>query len=635
MSAEKPRIKFSPNHTLEGWRNSTFSQFNNKNGHNLFRELIQNSLDASRPGMPAEISIVREKVKKGTLPGLSDIRKAVEASEKPLRNFPETDKAVPKILAELKKEEFDTLFFVDNGTGLNERNMYTILSDGASDKTTGIGSYGNGHIVAFVFSGLRYVLYAGVSEEGSIGSGHTMLASHVVDGCKFGKDGILARNFRGSEEFDFDYYPTKDFDSTVIADMIEKISKKSTYGSAVIIPAFSIDENREDIVKKIKRYASLHFFPAILEDKLSISYHGYNSEKLDISSKNIRSIAEEFGEEFRSRGLKGGPKGKYIYEGVNTYVSSNEVFIKTENGSVRCFLRESNDSRLNINLFRDGMWITDVIVGWESKFFAELKPFDLVVNVSKEDDPVLYDLIRASEGSLHMHLEKRVGHEYEWTKLKQLLVQVREDLIDKHLTKETYEEISFPDFASLDVSDNPHSQNVPKTGRWVRKRIIDPPPPPPPPPPPGSNEYFEILGDQADIHGQLVRNGDGFRAHLKSESDVSHPEVRVAELLGVDDACDSSGHWRFSDVDYCEIEEIKINDKAVNLKKKGVGIRKPPSASGEVSGVYAVRIDSLKKNELVEVQATFKSGLGDPRSSIKLEIVKRDEQKAKRAQKKG
>ena len=635
-SKNKPGLKFSQNHILEGWRNSTFSQFNNKNGHHLFRELIQNSLDASRDGMAAEISIVRTKIDAKLVPGLEDISNAVKASKEPLKDLPETDSAVPQVLAELKKKEFDTLIFMDNGTGLNERNMYTILSDGASNKTTGIGSYGNGHIVAFVFSGLRYILYAGVSKGGEIGSGHAMLASHVVEDCSFGKDGILAKGFRAGGKFDYDYYPVEEFDSTVISDMIEKISRENTYGSAVIILGFSINEIGEDIVKQIKRYASLHFFPAILDKNLSISYEGYNSDKINITSDNIRDIVSEFDNEFKSkRGLKGGPKGKYICEGMNTYDSSNEISVKTVNGNVKCFLRKSSDSRINTNVFRDGMWITDMIPGWELRHFTEFKPFDLIVNVSNEDNPAVYDLIRASEGSLHMHLEKRVGHEDEWTKLKDFLTDFREQLKREYLEKETYDEIIIRDFASIDVTENPHERAISPLGKWKRRRNLPSPPLPPPGPHPTPNEYFEILGEQADIRGQLVRSGDGIRAHVKAESDVSHPELRIAEMLGVDDACDSSGNWRFSDVDYCEIEQISINDKPLNLSKKGVGIRKPPSASGQISGVYAVRLGSLKKNEQLQVKAMFKSHLGDPRSSVKLEIVRRHEQTTKKARRKG
>ena len=498
-----------------------------------------------------------------------------------------------------------------------------ILSDGASGKDDGLGSYGNGHLTAFVFSGIRYILYAGVSEQGKLASGHTILASHKVGDERYGKDGFIATGFRSDDDSDysFDYYPIERFASTLIADVMEKISTENEYGSAVIIPAFSIDEKRESIASQIKRYASLHFFPAILEGKLSISYEGYDSKKLAITSDNVRDVAKEFGGESRSRGLRGGPKGRYIYEGVNTYVSSHEAYIETKTGKIKCFLRKSSESRSNINIFRDGMWITDTIGALDARYFANFKPFDLVINVSKKDDSVLYDLIRSSEGSLHMHLDKRVGHEDKWEKLRKFWPWFREEL-KNHLIKETYDEISFDDFASIDVKEHESVDNhgTAPIGKWKRGKTTFPPPPPPPDDP-DPNEYFEILGEQAEINGQAIRDGDALRAHIKSKHDVPYPELRIAEVLGADDACDSSGDWRFSDLNYCEIETIKVNNRSVNLAK-GRGIRKRPSATGE-NGVFAVRLNAVKKNELIQVQVMFKSSLGDPRSTVKLEIVKR------------
>ena len=622
----RPSLIFSRNDAPEAWRNSALSQFNDKNGHNLFRELIQNSLDASRPDLPAHVLIRREKVERKALPGLLDIHRAVEASGKSLEHIPETSVMVPKILTALGNDKFDTLTFIDNGIGLDKTNMRAILSDGASGKEKGLGSYGNGHITAFVFSEIRYVLYAGVSEAGVLASGHTILASHKIDKCKYGKDGFLVKDFGGGDfEYDYEYFSQMEFDSTIIADAIKIISDRSGYGSAVIIPAFSIDESDEDISKKIIRYASLHFFPAILDGQLIVSYEDDNSSVLEINAANIRELAREFEGEGSSIGLIDGPKGKNICEAIDTYAAKNEIYIDTKGGRVKCFLRNSTNSHSNINVFRDGMWITHRIRQLSSGKFANYMPFDLVINVAHDDDPLLYELIRASEGSLHMHLKQRLGHEREWKELQKYWLKLR-DQLKELLTEDRAEEVYLPDFALIDVSrqENQDNQGLTPIGKWRRDRIVTPPPPSPPTPPvPNSNEYFDVFGEQAVVKGQAKREGDSLRASIILESDVEYPELRVAEVLGADDACERAGDKRLSDYDYCEIRNITVNDEFINLKKKGIGIRKRPTASGDNLGVYAVRLNALKRNKPVHVQVMFGYRLGDPKSNVMVEIVKR------------
>lgn len=625
--SKKPKIdlkmRFAKNETLEAWNNAALAQFNSKNPHVLFRELIQNSLDAIRIGHSANISIVRKEVSRKEIPCLEDILAAVKASKVTLRKYEKTDKATSRIIRQLDSKTFDTLLFYDNGMGLNRSNMQAILSDGAGDKSSGLGAYGNGHLVAFVFSGIRFVLYAGISEAaGELVSGHSILASHKVGETRHGKDGYLVERFHDDGEFDFDYdyYPSSAFDSSIAAEALDQIKRNEGFGSAIIIPAFSMT-NEEDITKQIKRISSLHFYPALVEGKLSITYIEGGEVKVEVNSRTVQNIVAEFAPESQAVNLEAGPRGKFINEVAMTYKPKHEINIQVGNENVRCFLRQDSSlARQHINLYRDGMWISqsDRIKRLERYRFRDFKPFDLVINVSRESNETLYELVRACEGSLHMHLAKREDDQGEWDRLIQFLSKFREGL-ETNLTKENYDEIAVEDFATLIISsegDKDSGMNSP-IEKWKRNRPTNVKPKDNPVP--DIKGLFNVFGEEAEVQGRARRQGDELRAHILPFANVDNPELRVAELLGVDDLDDVAGNARLSEQCYCEIDKVLVNGKPLRFKGTRRGIRK----SEESSEVYAVILNSFRKDEQVEIQVQFKSSLGDPRSGVKLEFIKR------------
>ena len=248
---------FTLSQTRESFSNDTLSQHDSKNEHALLRELVQNCLDAARPGKDVAIRISHRDVKSGDLPGLNDLRNALEAAVEFNKNFPKTPKLTAKIREALDQDKLNLLIIQDKGRGLNIDRMNDILHDGASRKDQdSAGSYGNGHFTTFKFSELLYVIYVGVSEEnGVLISGHTILASHQSKEGLRGKDGYLAKRITDDIESGFDFFNEGDFNSDFLTTVINDIKSNSGTGSAVIITAFNaatsnFDTEFSEIIKR-------------------------------------------------------------------------------------------------------------------------------------------------------------------------------------------------------------------------------------------------------------------------------------------------------------------------------------------------------------------------------------------------
>lgn len=91
---------------------------------------------------------------------------------------------------------------------------------------------------------------------------------------------------------------------------------------------------------------------------------------------------------------------------------------------------ESSDSR--IQLYRDGMWITNSAPNLLASDFGHNPPFDAVVLL---DDGELYKLVRAAEGPEHLGLDRErlvtPGDTSRWKRLRELLAAVNKRLRDE------------------------------------------------------------------------------------------------------------------------------------------------------------------------------------------------------------
>ena len=615
-------LVFTKNENPETFTNPATAQFDNLNEHALWRELIQNSLDATSDSGRVNIEISLQNISKKDLPGLDDLQQALDLAVNYNSDDTQTEAISTSINKALTKDSFNVLIFRDDGVGLDTRGMNSILHEGMSAKPDALGSYGNGHLSTFKFSNLMYVLYVGVSEDdGVLISGHTILASHYKDEILYGKDGFLAKEKLPDRYDGFKFHSEDEINSQFISSIVADIKSNNGTGSAIIIVDFNATEN----LAKLINIASLHFFPSILDENLSISFTNLDEEVIDIDAQKLESIFENLKDQKRSIGLSKGPRGCDTYEAFLTYKSENKITIQTSMlGDIDCFLRSDNVSKTNITLFRKGMWISQNVKELNPPKFKLFEPFDLVLNINNNQNTELHNLVRDCEGSLHLHLSKRAAYEDKWDKLCLFWQEFRGQL-EPHLIEESFDNFILDEHAMIDIH-NPNDTGVVPISRWKKKKR-DKPDKPNPEPVDRDDNYFNPLGPVAPVSGKLRRLDDGqtLIAVVMPEKSMSLLELRVAELRGSDASCLASGDTRLNDQIFCEIQSLEINDKPFNYLDAKVGIKKKPTNEDADVGIYAIRIPTIEKNEALKIKAKFMPTLGDPNAQVKLDFVDRSD----------
>ena len=152
----------------------------------IVRELIQNSMDASLEAGRSTclVDFVLEDASLQEIPGIESYRVALaNAKIAHKENIEAAEATIERFENCLKKQCIPVLSVLDNGIGLDSSRMHSLLGDGTSDKTGASsnrgGSFGVGHYTTFPASDLRYIIYGGVTKNGSTCmSGHAVLASH-------------------------------------------------------------------------------------------------------------------------------------------------------------------------------------------------------------------------------------------------------------------------------------------------------------------------------------------------------------------------------------------------------------------------------------------------------------------------
>ena len=408
------------------------------------RELIQNSLDAAVDA-GEEIARMRfyvaSKCLMNNIPAIKAYQKAFKkaTSKDILDSIPITDNGqaiTDEIRACLDRKTCEILYVLDNGIGLNKERMQGLLSDGVSIKSSdATGSYGNGHIVAFPASDLRYVLYGGLAEGKRIASGHTILASRLGDkkgDLTLGKDGYFVKGLHGESLLKERYtFPEDDEVPAVINEQLDWIDSNWGHGSVVMIPGFNRfrEENENfSLTESVFRAAACNFFEAIYQGKLVIEVDALETvNRLD--KNTLFKILDEYKEEKRS--TDSFLSGNRAYETFLTLRDGRSVKVETDIGIVEVIVRCPVESaRTRLDLCRNGMWVTGDIPGLRAHQFGKVKPFHgiLPLRINKEFNR----LVRKSEGPLHN--ECRIREKLNASEQKQLTSVF--GAIREHLRKE-------------------------------------------------------------------------------------------------------------------------------------------------------------------------------------------------------
>ena len=417
------QLQFGIATSPKGFTSLETATFNDVPPARIVRELIQNSQDAAVEA-DESTAVVRfrvERVQHKAMPEISGYRNAFNNAVNHWTtqnggNLPDAaQEAVTRIergLQALNDGNAMLLSVMDNGIGLEIKRMNSLLSDGASDKPYDLsGSYGVGHLAPMALSDLRYLLYGGQTKDGSrIACGRTVLASHPGKKNLMTAEGYLIKNFKDGLDGNLYEFLSRRAHPRLIADRIDEISSEWGHGCAVVIPAFNNfgtnDISLWDIVSKVAAY---NFCPAIQQGKLVIEVcESEGTQTLDKNSlAGILSQESDRVRAARRDSFFGGlrPSGQNAYSILQTLVEGKRETVPVSSGTAHVNLMcPSVNGQNRVDLFRNGMWITDEIPGLQRADFANLQPFHAVIEVEGINSNELHRLIRKAEGPMHDQL---------------------------------------------------------------------------------------------------------------------------------------------------------------------------------------------------------------------------------------
>ena len=324
------------------------------------------------------------------------------------------------------------LHVLDNGIGLNEKRMEALLADGISAKGTGAaGSYGNGHIVAFPASNLRYVMYGGLFTQENqkakmLCAGHVILAtSEGKNKERLSKDGYFVNKLT-HDLFNPHEFPEDNKVPSLIREQLDHIKSEWGTGSVVSIIGFNHFRNQDQeqsIKEGIFRAASCNYFEAIRRDQLVIEVEE-NGKTESLNQETLEQILIENKDNRRS--IDGFLSGSRAYDACNALKEGTEASVTTNMGEVKIFFKYPvNNSQTRVGLCRNGMWITDDLPRYQNHF-GRHTPFHCVIPLLENTE--LNQLVRKAENPLHNALNLKQLSKIDNKQLSDVLVAIRDKL---------------------------------------------------------------------------------------------------------------------------------------------------------------------------------------------------------------
>lgn len=424
---------------VSGWTPVGVSSFRGLRPTAAIRELIQNGLDAAgcMPDLPAaRMHFEVRECPINEIPGITAYRKALAGVQASLPKIfggklPDNAEAIMEDIEQcLAEKTCLVLYVLDNGVGLNKDRMRALLGDGVSVKgTDAMGSYGNGHVVAFPASDLRYVLYGGVSGEGMIVSGHAILASRENERegqPTLGKDGYLVKQLRSNDLLDrYVFYGDGEIPGSIL-EPLDWIKSEWKHGSVVAIPGFNYfreqDGEGRDLRNIVFHAAACNFFEAIYRKELVIDVQ-VDGQTASLNAHNIEGVLAEFQSEKRS--MDSFLSGNKAYEAFLTLRDGREIQIDTPMGLVGAIVRHPVEGSTRTDLCRSGMWITDRLPRFQNQF-GNLEPFHCLLPLRLNEK--FNRLVRKSEGPLHNGVQLKLLKANDRKQLGKVFSAIRDQL---------------------------------------------------------------------------------------------------------------------------------------------------------------------------------------------------------------
>lgn len=491
-------LKFRLASSIDGFTPFSTAAFNDLPPARIVRELLQNSLDAAAEAGEtiAQVRFQSESIRLRDLPDAEGYENAFREAVKYHKNNGDLSDAAQEVvdriesaLSALDAGEATLLSVVDNGCGLNIDGMNRLLADGSSGKSaTASGSYGVGHLAPMALSDLRYTLYGGLTADGNrIACGKAILAAHYDYGKKDLNDakGYLIEGFQSGLDGELYNFLPPQSHPKLLTKPLDAIGKKWGHGCVVLMPAFNHFGSETSLWEIVSKVAAYNFAPAIHRKKLVITVQENGGEKQQrLDERTLKSILEQ--EQVRVyvarkdtlfTGLR--PSGQNAYQILQALTDGTSRWVSVpitdqipqaliggdpHGGSDNqdkariSLLAPSPNGSTRIDLFRNGMWITDSIPRLGAADFANHEPFHAVIEIDAKDGGALHRLIRKAEGPMHDKLSFSLLSGPEKDELKQQFLQIA-DWISGQVREVTSDAYTVNDF--LDVvsgGDGPQGQ---------------------------------------------------------------------------------------------------------------------------------------------------------------------------------
>lgn len=388
----------------------------------VVRELLQNCLDAAVAAKRqcAEIEFTIRDVPLDSIPGIDQYREHFEDAAQQRAQGKQGHaevQVISQIKAALRAPEVTILSCQDNGIGLNHDRMARLLTEGDTDKRDGAGAFGVGHLTAFAASTLRFVFYAGryrdEDEISDVASAHAILASRRVS----------ETSGRGGHGF-WLTSPTL-FDPKPCPNSVPPLVKRGFIGlddtgSVVAILGFNGFRGTEPPAQAIARVAAKNFLVAIWSGNMGVRVHDErDGTKLVVDKSHLKSILVPGRNQKLAEQGGGYLSGEQAYRAWETLEHGNTL--ELEASATARFRRLEYDGRrptTRVQLFRNGMWITNKPPYLGPPDFGGHNPFDAVVMTGSG---LLAGLVRGAEGPEHRGIEMGRLRRRDWTQLRDLL----------------------------------------------------------------------------------------------------------------------------------------------------------------------------------------------------------------------
>ena len=416
-------LKFGTATSIKGFTSHETASFNDVPPARIVRELIQNSQDAAVEAKEAT-AVVRFRLEQAGHKEMPDINGYRNAFNKAVEHWTAQNNgkltdAAQEVVNRIKRglealSDGDALLLsvMDNGVGLDIKRMNSLLSDGASDKPYDLsGSYGVGHLAPMALSNLRYLLYGGQTKNGKrVACGRAILASHPGKTNLMTAEGYLIKSFKNGLDGNLYEFLSRRAHPKLIADRIDEINFEWGHGCAVLVPAFNnFTTNDRSLWEIVSKVAAYNFCPAIEQGKLVIEVCESNRTQTLDKGSLVAILAQEADRVRSARsdsffsGLR--PSGQNAYSVLQALIGSQRQEVPLNSGMAYINLMcPSLNGQHRLDLFRNGMWITDDIPGLRRPDFANLQPFHAVIEIEGKDSSKLHRLVRKAEGPMHDQL---------------------------------------------------------------------------------------------------------------------------------------------------------------------------------------------------------------------------------------